>query len=52
MMSVPFALKSNESNKIKNAGLPVFADNTAAMAGGLVAGDMYRTAAGILMVVY
>jgi hypothetical protein len=52
MMSVPFAIKSNESNKIKNAGLPVYAENAAALAGGLVAGDMYRTAAGILMIVY
>ena len=52
MMSVPFALKANESNKVKNAGLPVYANNAAALAGGLVAGDMYRTAAGILMIVY
>ena len=52
LMSVPFAIKSNESNKIKNAGLPVYADNAAALAGGLVAGEMYRTAAGVLMVVY
>jgi hypothetical protein len=55
MMSVPFAIKANESNesaKIKNAGLPVFANNAAAMAGGLVAGDMYRTATGDLKIVY
>jgi hypothetical protein len=52
MMSVPFAIKSNEANKLKNAGLPVYADNAAALAGGLVAGEMYRTAAGILMIVY
>ncbi len=52
MMSVPFALKANESNKVKNAGLPVFADNAAALAGGLVAGDMYRTATGDLKIVY
>jgi Concanavalin A-like lectin/glucanases superfamily len=52
MMSVPFALKANESNKVKNAGLPVYADNAAALAGGLVAGEMYRTATGDLKIVY
>ncbi len=52
MMSVPFALKANESNKVKNAGLPVFANNAEALAGGLVAGDMYRTATGDLKIVY
>ena len=31
---------------------PVYADNTAALAGGLVAGDTYRTGLGVLMVVY
>jgi hypothetical protein len=52
MMSVPFALKAIESNKVKNAGLPVYADNAAALAGGLVAGEMYRTATGDLKIVY
>ncbi len=33
-------------------GLPVFADNAAALIGLLVAGDQYRTAAGVLMVVF
>ena len=32
------------------AGVPTYADNTAAVAGGLVAGDLYKTAAGALMV--
>lgn len=32
--------------------LPVYADNAAATAGGLVAGDLYRTATGVLMVRY
>ena len=32
--------------------LPVYADNTAALAGGLVAGDPYRTATGVFMVTY
>ena len=35
----------------KNQGLPVFADNAAAIAGGLTLGEMYRTAGGVLMVV-
>jgi hypothetical protein len=52
MMSVPFAIKSNESNKIKNAGLPVYADNAAALAGGLTPGEMYRTAYGDLKIVF
>lgn len=30
----------------------VYADNAAALAGGLVAGDVYRTATGVLMVVF
>lgn len=33
-------------------GNTAYADNTAAKAGGLVDGDIYRTAAGIVMVVY
>lgn len=31
---------------------PTYADNTAALAGGLVAGQVYKTALGILMIVY
>jgi hypothetical protein len=42
MMSVPFAYQANKAAAIKNAGLPVYADNADALAGGLVAGDMYR----------
>ena len=52
MMSVPFALQANKATAIKNAGLPVYSDNAAALAGGLVAGEMYRTAAGALYIVY
>ena len=52
MMSVPFALQANKATMIKNAGLPVYADNAAALAGGLVAGEMYRTATGDLKIVY
>jgi hypothetical protein len=52
MMSVPFAFQANKATAIKNAGLPVYADNAAALAGGLVAGEMYRTATGDLKIVY
>jgi len=32
--------------------LPVYANNTAALAGGLAVGKVYRTSTGVLMVVY
>lgn len=32
--------------------LPAYADNTAAKSGGLTDGKLYRTSAGVLMVVY
>ena len=52
LLSVPYAFRSDEAARIKNAGLPIFANNAAALAGGLAAGEMYRTAAGALMVVF
>jgi hypothetical protein len=52
LLSVPYALRSDEAARVKNAGLPVFNDNAAALAGGLVEGEMYRTSAGVLMVAY
>jgi hypothetical protein len=52
LLSVPYALRSDEAARLKNAGLPIFNDNAAALAGGLVAGEMYRTAAGVLMIAY
>jgi hypothetical protein len=55
LMSVPFSYRANEAaaaGTIRNNALPVYADNTAALAGGLVAGEMYRTATGDLKVVY
>ena len=52
LLSTPYSLFSAKAGEIKNSGLPVFTDNAAALAGGLEAGDMYRTAAGVLMVVY
>jgi len=55
LLSVPYSMRSNTSAKagtIENAGLPVYADNAAALAGGLVAGQLYRTPGGVLMIVY
>jgi hypothetical protein len=52
LLSVPYSFRSDEAARIKNAGLPIFANNAAALAGGLVAGEMYRTASGDLKVVY
>jgi hypothetical protein len=52
LLTVPYALHSATSGAIKNPGLPVYADNAAAIAGGLTAGEMYRTASGDLKVVY
>jgi hypothetical protein len=52
---VPYANAANESNeskKIKNASLPVYPDNNAALQGGLQSGEMYRTATGDLKIVY
>lgn len=40
----------NDLPKLYDA--PIYADNTAALAGGLVAGDTYRTSSGQLMVVF
>ena len=55
LLSVPYSMRSNTSAKagtIENAGLLVYADNAAALAGGLIAGQMYRTAIGDLKIVY
>jgi hypothetical protein len=52
LLSTPYSMHSATSGAIKNPGLPVFDDNAAALAGGLVAGDMYRTASGDLKIVY
>ena len=55
LLSVPFSMRSNTSAKastIENSGLPVYSDNAAAIAGGLVAGQLYRTATGDLKIVY
>jgi hypothetical protein len=55
LMSVPYAYRANEAaaaGTIRNNTLPVYPDNAAALAGGLVAGEMYRTATGDLKIVY
>ena len=55
MLSVPYSMRSHTAAKagtIENSGLPVYANNAAALAGGLQAGQMYRTAAGDLKIVY
>ncbi|MFM9004494.1 MAG: hypothetical protein ACKOSR_03170, partial [Flavobacteriales bacterium] len=55
LLSVPYSMRSNTSAKagtIENAGLPVYTNNAAALAGGLLEGQMYRTPSGVLMIVY
>ncbi len=55
MLSVPYAMRSNTSAKagtIENATLPVYANNATALAGGLQPGQMYRTDAGDLKIVF
>lgn len=39
-------------NRLYIKNLSVYADNTAALAGGLVAGEVYRTSTGVLMITY
>jgi len=39
-------------NKLNISNVPVYADNAAATAGALVAGDVYRTPTGLLMIKY
>jgi len=40
------------TSKLQVVGLPVFADNASAIAGGLTIGAFYRTSVGVLMVVF
>jgi hypothetical protein len=40
------------TSKLHVVGLPTFADNASALAGGLTAGAFYRTATGVLMVAF
>jgi hypothetical protein len=41
-----------KTGSIKLTGLPTYTDNMAALTGGLVAGQFYRTASGVVMVTY
>ena len=52
LLSVPYANAAKEATKIKNAALPIYNSNSDALQGGLKPGEMYRTNAGILMIVY
>jgi hypothetical protein len=52
LMSVPFAQHSNSARTIVNNTIPVYLNNSAAIAGGLESGQMYRTPSGALMIVY
>lgn len=45
-------MKIKASGVINIASVSTYADNTAALAGGLVAGDVYRTSTGQLMIVF
>lgn len=43
---------TNPCNKNTITSLPIYADNNEAIKGGLIAGDLYRTEIGVLMVVF
>ena len=48
--SVVFA-ETDITTQINFSAIPVYADNAAALAGGLALGDLYRTAAGVPLIV-
>ena len=52
LLSSPFAIRAQSAATIENGALPVFADNAAAITGGLTVGKLYRTATGELKVVF
>jgi hypothetical protein len=52
LLSVPYANAAKTATYIENPNLPVYNNNAAAVQGGLKAGALYRTATGVLMVVY
>jgi hypothetical protein len=52
LLSVPFSQRSRSAAVLENSSLPVFSGNAAALTGGLLPGQLYRTTAGVLMVVY
>ena len=45
-------IEVDENGYFQLLTMPTYADNTAALAGGLVAGQFYRTSTGILMITY
>jgi hypothetical protein len=52
LLSVPYANAAKDASRIKNANLPVYGNNAAALQAGLKPGEMYRTATGDLKIVY
>jgi hypothetical protein len=52
LLSVPYANAAKTATQLYNTNLPVYNDNTAALAGGLQAGQLYRTSTGDLKIVY
>jgi len=52
LMSVPYAQYAQKARRLDTQDLPVFENNTLALAGGLQAGELYRTSLGDLKVVY
>lgn len=52
MQSSTLRLKIDNEGHITSTTMPVYADNTAALAGGLTTGKFYRTSTGTLMIVY
>jgi len=51
MASVSSTHPSVDCSKIDFTSLPVYADNAAAVSGGLAVNDIYRTAAGAVRIV-
>ena len=51
-IQVNSAGKTTVSQILNIGNAPVYIDNTAALAGGLVVGDVYKTALGVLMITY
>ena len=52
LLSIPYALYSQKARMLETQGMPVYETNAQALAGGLQAGDLYRTSLGDLKVVY
>lgn len=52
LTAAAYRLKIGSTGVLSIVTTPTYADNTAALAGGLIAGMVYRTSTGTLMVVY